>query len=146
MKYPSRIESEVSTWPRVSVHAHRFGGKEFRFRSAEIGHIHADGLVDIPFPRAIRDVLLKEGQAERHHWVPNSGWTSFRVRSEDDVKHALWLMRISYLRYALKEARNAEQFLEDESRAFELAPRLQALLAKHGSSKTGSTQVEALAS
>jgi hypothetical protein len=50
----------------------------------------------------VRDALLAEGLAEEHRWVPNSGWTSFHVRSEDDFKHAVWLMRLSYLRYALK--------------------------------------------
>ena len=38
------------------------------------------------FPRSIRDALLAEGLAEEHHWVPNSGWITFRVRSEDDLK------------------------------------------------------------
>src|ERR1700682_5468815 len=36
--------------------------------------------------------------------VPNSGWTTFHVRDEGDLDHALSLMRLSYLRYALKTA------------------------------------------
>jgi len=48
--------------------------------------------------------LLADGLAEEHHWVPNSGWITFHVRNEEDLKHALWLMRLSYLRYALKKA------------------------------------------
>ena len=59
MNYVSRLEGEVSAWPNVSVHAHRFGGKEFRFGNAEIGHVHKDGTVDIPFPRSVRDALLE---------------------------------------------------------------------------------------
>jgi hypothetical protein len=102
MSYLNRLEDEVSTWPNVSVHPHRFGGKEFRFGKAEIGHLHRDGTVDIPFPRAIRDALLKEGQAEEHRWVPNSGWTTFRIRDEAGIGHAIELMRISYMRYVLK--------------------------------------------
>jgi hypothetical protein len=38
MKHLKRLEQEVkffSAWPQISVHAHRFGGREFRFRSAE---------------------------------------------------------------------------------------------------------------
>ena len=35
---------------------HRIGGREFRFKAAEIGHIHIGGTVDIPFSRSVRDV------------------------------------------------------------------------------------------
>ena len=96
------IESEVCAWPNVSIHPHRFGGREFRVGSAEVGHLHAGGVVDIPFPRSVRDALLAKGLAEEHHWVPNSGWITFRILNEEDFRHALWLMRLSYLRYLLK--------------------------------------------
>jgi Family of unknown function (DUF5519) len=99
-----KLEEEVSAWRNISVHPHRFGGMEFQFGDAEVGHIHTNGIVDIPFPRSIRDALLEDGLAEEHHWVPNSGWTTFRIRSEQDFDHALWLMRLSYLRYLLKAA------------------------------------------
>jgi hypothetical protein len=128
MNYPKRLEDAISAWPKVSVHPHRFGGREFRFGKAEIGHVHKDGTVDIPFPRAVRDALLEEGQAEEHRWVPNSGWTTFKVRSEVDVNHAVELMRISYLRYALKAASNPHQFLNQESEALQLSPRFISLL------------------
>jgi hypothetical protein len=104
------LDQEISQWPHVSVHSHRFGGREFLFGKAEIGHIHIGGIVDIPFTRPIHDALLSEGLAENHHWVPNSGWITFRVRNEQDVKHALWLMRLSYLRYFLKTGTDARQF------------------------------------
>src|ERR1700686_2406251 len=91
-------EDEISTWHEVSIHPHRFGGREFRFGSAEVGHIHIGGIVDIPLPRSVRDALLDEGLAEEHRSVPDSGWITFHVRSEDGLKHALWLMRLSYLR------------------------------------------------
>src|SRR5437660_6086570 len=73
----SELEHELSAWPSISIHAHRFGGKEFRFGSAEVGHIHRRGTVDIPFPRPVHDVLLANGLAEEHRWVPNSGWVTF---------------------------------------------------------------------
>jgi len=123
-----RLEDEVSTWRNVSVHPHRFGGKEFRFGKAEIGHVHTNGTVDIPFPRAVRDALLEEGQAEEHRWVPDSGWTTFRVRSEADIAHAIELMRLSFLRYALKAASDPYQFLKQESETLRLSPRFLSLL------------------
>jgi Family of unknown function (DUF5519) len=64
MKYFEGLEQQVSSWPNVSSHPHRFGGREFRFGSAEIGHIHIGGAVDIPFPRSVRDALLAEGLAD----------------------------------------------------------------------------------
>src|SRR5258708_34649302 len=98
MKHLKKLEDEISAWPKIWVHPHRFGGKEFLFGSAEVGHIHTSGIVDIPFTRSVRDALLAEGLAEGHRWVPNSGWTTFRIGNEEDLKHALWLMRLSYLR------------------------------------------------
>jgi len=128
MKHPKKLEEEISAWPQVSSHAHRFGGKEFRFGSAEIGHVHIGGIVDIPFPRSIRDALLAEGLAEEHHWVPNSGWITFRVRSEDDLKHSVWLMRLSYVRYALKTANDPRGLLEQESEELHLSANFRSLL------------------
>jgi hypothetical protein len=130
MNYVSQLEGEVSAWPNVSAHPHRFGGKEFRFGKAEIGHVHQNGTVDIPFPRAVRDALLEEGHAEEHRWVPNSGWATFRVRGEADVRHATKLMRISYLRYALKAASDPHQLLIQESEALRLSPRFVSLLER----------------
>jgi hypothetical protein len=85
MKHLKKLEEEISAWPSVSIHPHRFGGREFPFGSAEIGHVHTAGTVDIPFPRSVHDALLAEGLAEEHRWVPDSGWITFRIRSEQDV-------------------------------------------------------------
>lgn len=128
MKYQQKLEDEISKWPGISAHSHQFGGREFLFGDAEIGHVHTGGIVDIPFPRPIRDALLGEGLAEEHHWVPNSGWTTFRIRREEDFAHALWLMRLSYVRYALKQDANPLRLLEAESEALQLSPRFKGLL------------------
>src|SRR6266704_145541 len=130
MTYVKALEDEVSTWPHVSVHSHRFGGREFLFDKAEVGHVHTGGIVDIPFPRCVRDALLAGGLAEEHRWVPNSGWVTFHVRSDEDLKHALWLMRLSYLRYALKTALDARKLLEQESEQLHLGPEFRILLEK----------------
>ena len=130
MKHLKRLEEEVSTWPNISIHPHRFGGREFRFGSAEVGHIHSGGIVDIPFPRSLRDALLKEGLAEEHRWVPNSGWITFHVRRDEDLKHALWLMRLSYLRYWLKTATDPRKLFEEESEELRLSPQFKSLLER----------------
>lgn len=128
MNYLKKIEDEISTWEKVSIYPHRFAGREFRIGAAEIGHIHTGGVVDIPFPRAIRDALLADGLAEEHRWVPDSGWTTFRIGSEEDLKHALWLMRLSYLRYALKTSTDPEGLLEQQSEKLHLTLQLKSLL------------------
>jgi len=130
MTHLKRLEEEVSTWPNISVYPHRFGGREFRFGSAEVGHIHTGGIVDIPFPRSLRDALLKEGLAEEHRWVPNSGWITFHVRRDEDLKHALWLMRLSYLRYWLKTATDPRKLFEEESEELHLGPPFKSLLER----------------
>jgi hypothetical protein len=130
MNFLKMLEEEVCAWPQVSSHSHRFGGREFRFGNAEVGHMHDGAIVDIPFPRAVRDALLENGLAEEHRWVPNSGWITFHVRSEEDLSHALWLMRVSYLRYALKTASDPRGMLEQEAEELHLSPQFRALLEK----------------
>jgi hypothetical protein len=128
MKYLKTLEGEISAWGNISVHSHRFGGREFLFGRAEVGHVHTNGILDIPFTRPIHDLLLAEGLAEQHRWVPNSGWITFRIRSEHDIAHALWLMRLSYMRYALKQASDPRMLFERESEELRLNPRLKSLL------------------
>lgn len=134
-----KIESELVAWPNMSVHPHRFGGREFRFGRAEVGHVHANGVVDIPFTRPMRDALLSADLAEEHHHVPDSGWVTFVARTAKDVDHAMWLMRISYLRYALKAAPDAGTLFEHEAEALHLNAEFKSLLERFVS-KTTATQ------
>lgn len=92
--------------------------------------MHHDGAVEIPFPRSFRDELLAEGLAQEHRWAPDSGWTTFHVRGEEDVEHALRLLRLSYLRYALKAVPDPEKRFEHESQQLRLSPRLKTLLRR----------------
>jgi hypothetical protein len=125
-----RLEAEVARWPHVSVVPHQFAAREFRFQKAEIGHIHFWGDVDIPFTRAIRDVLVAEGLAQRHRWVPESGWTTFHMNDEADLSRAIWLMRLSYLRYTLKGGSTSFELFQEEAAQMHLDDRLSALLAQ----------------
>jgi hypothetical protein len=122
------LEDTVASWPQISVHPHRFGGREFRFANAEVGHVHEGGVVDIPFPRPIHDALLREGLAEEHRWVPHSGWATFRMRSGKDLQQAVWLMRLSYFRYALKTASDPREMFEEARRELQLTARFESLL------------------
>lgn len=131
MPSPAKLlEEQVATWPHVSVASHRFSGREFRFNRAEIGHVHAWGDVDIPYTRAIRDVLLADHLAQSHRWLPDSGWITFHMGSAADVPHAIWLLRLSWLRYAIKSSPDPSRTLRVESEQLRLSPALTLLLAQ----------------
>lgn len=134
-----KLEEQVSAWQSISVYRHRFGGREFRFGSAEVGHVHDSGAVDIPFPRAFHDELLARGLAKEHRWVVNSGWVSFHVRNDEDIRQAVWLMRLSYLRFALKAASEPRKLLEQESESLHLDCRLRDLLGRFVPSRPKAT-------
>ena len=101
-----QLENEASEWVGISTAPHRFNAVEFNLDKHEIGHIHRRGTLDINFPKRMRDVLLEEGRVEEHHYVPESGWTTFRMNSEDDVDDGRWLLRVSYLYRALTQRNN----------------------------------------
>lgn len=61
-----RIREVVGGWEEVTAGPHRFGGVEFCLGKRELGHIHGDSLVDIPFPKQIRDQMIAAGEAEPH--------------------------------------------------------------------------------
>lgn len=121
------LERQILAWPGISKHPHSYGGTEFRFGNAEVGHLHDSGTLDIPLPKTVHDEVLRQGLAEEHRWVPDSGWTTFRIRNADDLEHARWLMRLSYLRYALKKAADPRQMLDQESEHLRLTPRFRTL-------------------
>ncbi|MBM3125211.1 MAG: hypothetical protein FJZ87_09070 [Chloroflexi bacterium] len=91
-----QIIETLLTWDGIESHPHRFGGVEFRIGKREIGHIHGDSLVDIPFPKKVRDEIVAAGEAEQHHILPESGWVSFYLREDNDVTRAIQLLRRSY--------------------------------------------------
>ncbi len=90
------ITKTVSSWEGVTAQPHRFGGVEYVIGKREIGHIHGDYLVDIPFPKKVRDEVVQAGEAQPHHILPETGWVSFYLRQPEDVEQALHLLSKSY--------------------------------------------------
>jgi predicted DNA-binding protein (MmcQ/YjbR family) len=90
------ITKALTSWPGVTVQPHRFGGVEYAIGKREIGHIHGDHLVDIPFPKKVRDEIVAAGRAQPHHILPESGWVSFYLRQEENVEQAISLLHESY--------------------------------------------------
>ena len=90
------IHEVILSWPGVTAHPHRFGGTEYRLGKRELGHIHGDHLVDIPFPKKVRDEIVAAGRAKPHHVLPDSGWISFYLNQSADIEHAIALFRQSF--------------------------------------------------
>ena len=97
-----QIIDTLLTWQGIETHPHRFGGTEFRIGKREVGHIHGDSLVDIPFPKKIRDEIVAAKEAEPHHILPETGWVSFYLHKDGDIEKVINLLRRSY-EIALKQ-------------------------------------------
>ena len=91
------IQKEILSWPFVTAETHKFGGTEFRLNKREMGHIHGERLVDLPFPMTIRNELVSSGRVSPHHVLPQSGWVSYWINNgEKDVPEVLELFRMRY--------------------------------------------------
>jgi hypothetical protein len=95
----SEVETEVSRSPGMQTGVHRLGGIGFSFQGKESGHIHGNGLLDCFVGRKNRDELVNAGRALPHHIFPSSGWISFWIQDEEDVRPALELIRIASERH-----------------------------------------------
>ncbi len=90
------IIDEVTTWPGVETGPGRFGSIQFRLGRRELGHLHGDRLADFPFTRAIRNELVEAGRVVEHRPLPDSGWASRHIRSDEDVDAIIELLRMQY--------------------------------------------------
>jgi hypothetical protein len=91
-----RITEVALSWEGVTAKPHRFGGTEYRLGRRELGHIHGDYMVDIPFPKRVRDDVVTAGRAQPHHLLPETGWVSFYIQEPGDIERAIALLRQSF--------------------------------------------------
>lgn len=82
-----KIHDVISWLEGVVSEPHKFGGTEYRIGKREIGHIHGDYLVDIPFTNNVKSEILKEGKAFNHHILLKSGWVSVYLKENKDVEN-----------------------------------------------------------
>ena len=101
------ITAEVTSWPGVEVGPGRFGAVQFRLGRRELGPLHGDRLADLPFPRRLRDELVAAGTVVPHRPLPDSGWASKPIRTEDDVRAVIDLLRMQYDRAVATRERRA---------------------------------------
>ena len=129
--YLQALHNNIAAWEGVAHYPHQFGGTEFALGKVEIGHYHRNGMVDIPFTKAIRRQLVDEGRAMLHHLLQDSGWITFFVRNADDIDNATWLFRLSYLQKRIARNRRDAQRLQsliNDVRELDLSPELHAIL------------------
>jgi hypothetical protein len=103
----AQIQHEVSSWPGVTVEAHRGGIIFFHVGRREIGHLHGNSFADLPFPVRIREELVAAGRADPHYLHPKSGWITYYIRSEPDIEAIIELFRLNYSRPWLLRDRSA---------------------------------------
>ena len=72
------------------------GVQNIALGSGKSGMCIPDHLVDIPFPKKVRDVLVAAGRAEPHHILPESGWVSIHLIQASDVERAIELLLYSF--------------------------------------------------
>jgi hypothetical protein len=93
-----QIESEMLLIPDIKLSLHRYGGIQFNYGTKELGHLHSNGLLDIPTSKAKKNIYLSQGIAQNHHVMPQSGWVSFYISSKEDQKQAVVLLKEAYER------------------------------------------------
>jgi hypothetical protein len=74
-----QITQAALSWEGVTAHSHRFGGTEYRLGRRELGHIHGDHMLDVPFRKKARDEAVAAGRAQPHQLLPETGWVSFYI-------------------------------------------------------------------
>lgn len=96
LDYIDEISAEVQQWPDVHSHMHKYGGIQFDLKHKEIGHIHGNGLLDMPLTRQLKAALIAEGYVEDHLVLKHTGWISFYIRTKQDMHYALQLLKLGY--------------------------------------------------
>jgi luciferase-like monooxygenase len=94
----ARVQSEVASWPGVTIEAYRGGMVFFHVGRREIGHLHGNRMADLPFPVRIREKLVAEGKADLHYLHPKTGWVTYYIRGEQDTSPIIELFRLNYTR------------------------------------------------
>jgi hypothetical protein len=106
-----QITQTLLGWEGVSIQPHRFGGVEYCLGRRELGHIHGDHMLDVPFPSKVKHEILATGMASPHHLLPETGWVSLYLRQPEDVQKAIQLLKRSYEIARQQRQRRGAMFL-----------------------------------
>jgi hypothetical protein len=107
----------ICSWPEVERCKHMYGGTEFRVFNRSFGHIHANGLLDLPFKKDLRDALVERGHAQWHHFKKDMMWVSVQLKKPSDFEKAKPVLLLAYYVKAgeyLREFPFAANFINHE--------------------------------
>lgn len=93
-----RIALTTRRWPGITITTHKYGGRQINYLGKELGHIHSNGLLDMPLSRAGKQKLMEEGRVIDHHTFIGTGWISFYIRDKADADYALTVLQAAYNR------------------------------------------------
>ncbi len=92
-----RIADEVTSWPGVEAGMGERGEYGFTVGRREIGHLHGDRVAHFAFPRQVCAELMEAGRVGPHPVNRHSTRLAARdIRSDDDVRDVVALMRLNY--------------------------------------------------
>jgi len=104
-----KIIQMVTDWPEIEKRTHLYGGTEFVIFNKNIGHIHGNGILDLPFRHTLREKLMQRGMADLHPFANKMQWLSIRVSSIEDIVKARKMLLISYWMKAKKSLHVSNQ-------------------------------------
>lgn len=100
-----QVMEEVRRWTGVEMRPHASpheagtsDGVEFRLNGRQIGHIHSDCSVHLQLTKALKASIVRENLAEPLPIAPTSAWAMFNPMRLEDAVHAIWLLRVNYVR------------------------------------------------
>ena len=100
-----RVMDEVRRWPGVELRQHpsattegETDGVEFRLHGRQIGHVHGDCDLHLPFTRALKAHVIAEQLAQVAPFAPDSSWALYAPLTVEDAAHTVWLLRLNYVR------------------------------------------------
>ena len=91
-----KLIRNISQWPEIEIHGHTYGGTEFRLFNKSIGHIHSNGMLDLPFVKTLRKALLDKDLVQLHHVHSSINWVSYSIQTNQDLEKAELLLLVSY--------------------------------------------------
>jgi hypothetical protein len=98
------ITDEVTSWPGVTAGPGRRGEFSFKVGRREIGHLHGDRVAHFGFPKDVWQELYDAGRIDYHPVFPGKpGFGARAIRSEDDVRDVIALMRLNYDRFVARD-------------------------------------------
>ena len=98
------ITEEVTSWPGVTAGPGSRGEFSFKVGRKEIGHLHGDRVAHFGFPKNVWQELFDAGRIDYHPVFPGKpGFGARDIRSEDDARDVIALMRLNYDRFVARD-------------------------------------------